>query len=137
MLKLESPIQMISKRLLMPSGILSMRNLTKLLNVELELFFLTYQLVILQLNILLIEIFSVQVEFKKMISKELLKLQELFYKLLLMVSKKRFLVHVVNSRKFNLEMKDTICSLDVITQNLPLWLLEVVLVNILKRLQDL
>jgi len=83
--KLELKTQMISKRLLMPNGILFTINLTKLLHQELKLSFQTFQLVILLLNTLLIKISSAPVEFKKMIYKEFPKLLEPFFKLTLIV----------------------------------------------------
>jgi len=78
--KLELKTLMISKRLLMPNGILFTINLTKLLHQELKLSFPTFQLVILLLNTLLIKIFSVPVESKKMIYKEFPKHLEPFFK---------------------------------------------------------
>jgi len=78
--KLELKTLMISKRLLMPNGILFTINLTKLLHQELKLSFPTFQLVILLLNTLLIKISSVPVESKKMIYKEFPKHLEPFFK---------------------------------------------------------
>lgn len=135
--RLELISQKISKRLSMQNGILSMINLIRLSRVEPRLSFLTYQLVILPLNTLLTEIFSAPVEFRKMISKELLKPPEPFCKLPSMASLIMFWELAENSRKSKSEMKDSICSLIARTPRVPPWSLEVEPLNFWRRPKDL
>ena len=134
--KLELIIQMISKRLLMPNGILFMRNLTQSFNLALRLFFLCFLLEIQPPNISPTEVFSAQVEFKKMISLEQPKQLVLFCKPQHTESRKIFLVLAENSKRFNLETRDITCSLNVKKPNHPLSFLEVVLLNTLRRPKD-
>lgn len=112
MLRLESLTQMISKKLLMLNGISFMINLIKLLLLELKSFCQIFLLETWLLNILLIKVFSVPVEFKKKIFKECLKLPEQFNKPLSMASLKMSWVFVENLKKSNLVTRDTICSLN-------------------------
>jgi len=67
MLKLKLIVQKIIKKLLMLNGKLFMKNSMHVLILELKLFCQNFQLEILQLNILLTEIFSVQEELVKLI----------------------------------------------------------------------
>jgi len=67
MLKLKLIVQMIIKKLLMLNGKLFMKNSMHVLIPELKLFCQNFQLEILLLNILLIEIFSVQEELENQI----------------------------------------------------------------------
>lgn len=106
-----STTQTISRRSLMPSGTLFTRSSIRSSNLELRSFSPTFQLVILQPNTSPTETFSAREEFKKMISLELPKLQEPFFKLPSMDLLKTSLDSVASSRRFRLVMRDTICSL--------------------------
>lgn len=101
MQRLELKTQMISRKSSMPNGKSFMISLIESSRPERRLFFQACLLAISRLNTSLTEMFSVLVEFKKMIFKELPKLLVLSFKPLLRVLPKMFLVLVVNSKKFN------------------------------------
>ena len=106
-----SRTQTISKRSLMPSGTLSTRSSIRLSNLELRSFSPTFQLVTLLPNTLPTETFSAREEYKKMISLELLKLLEPFFKQPSMDLPRTSLDSVASSRRFRLVMRDSTCSL--------------------------
>jgi len=137
MLKSGSINQKISKRLLMLSGTSFTPNLIYSSSPELKLFSQVFQLVTSLHNTSLIEISSVPVEFKRMISKELLRLLELSSRQLLeMDFCMKFLELAVSSRRFSSEMKDITCSPIALRPNQAHLYFVVVPVNILKRLKD-
>jgi len=137
MLKSGSINQKISKRLLMLSGTSFTPNLIYSSSPELKLFSQVFQLVTSLHNTSLIEISSVPVEFKRMISKELLRLLELSSRQLLeMDFWMKFLELAVSSRRFSSEMKDITCSPIALRPNQAHLYFVVVPVNILKRLKD-
>lgn len=100
------------------------------------MYYQTCQLVTLPLNTSQTKMFSAPVEYKKMIYKELERQLEPFYKLLLIALLRMCLDNVVNLKKYNWEMRDIICLLNVNTQNPPPLSLEVAQLNILKKLRD-
>jgi len=114
-----------------------MPSLTISFRLVLRLLFHANQLVILLLNTSLTEEFSALVESMLKISRELPKPPVLSSKLPLTELPKKFLELAVNSRKLLSEMTDITCSLNAIKLKLPLSSLEVVPLNILRRLKDL
>lgn len=106
MLKLEFKMFKIFKVLLMLNGKLFMKSYKKCMMLELISFFQNYLLVILQLNGLLIEEFSVQVESPIKILLESQKLLVLLFKLQSTISNLMCWELVVNSKKNKLELKD-------------------------------
>jgi len=124
------------KRLLMLNGTWFMKNWPRSSQVEPRSSSPSYLLVIWQLNILLIEDYSVLEEYLLKTWIELLRLLVELFKLLLMDWMKMFWEHVRYSKKFNWEMKDSIYSENVLRQSLVLLYLEEVLINTLMKLKD-
>jgi len=121
----------------MLNGTSFMPSLTISFRLELRLFFLANQLVILLLNISPTEEFSALVESTLKILRELPKPPVLSSKLPLTELPQTFLELAVNSKKLLSEMTDITCSPNAIKLKHPLSSLEVVPLNILRRPKDL